>query len=244
MIIAESIGFSATHSISSILSGLPGYDVAHGSQNFRTKESLALSRQTPAEFLAAMTESRQAGRTPVAVHTLFATQQMKPLCDIGEVNYWLIVRTPEKQIESCYAWIARKVLQGDGNSFLQVLNAGLQPLIAANLPTSLPNLLYYFACNHVTAYNLTALGHGVPMRKMETLLSDEAAFREAFAVPADIAIPHFANKDVHMASHSAKLEGTGLADPDRAAIRDNYFCEIGGRRYSIADMEFLAGYAG
>ena len=78
MIIAESIGFAATHSISEILGQIPEVEVSHGSQHFAEKCPIGQGSQSVDQFVASMTEAQSAGRTPVAVHTLFHPQQMKP----------------------------------------------------------------------------------------------------------------------------------------------------------------------
>ena len=242
MIIAESIGFAATHSITEILSALPGFDVAHGSQNFDTKAPVGQGSQTPEDFVAAMTAARDAGRRAIAVHTLLPPHLMKPACEAAGVEYWLLVREPDAQIESCYAWIAKSVLQGNPGHFAQVLQVVFNELVKLQVPTSLSNCLYAFAMQHVLSYNFVALGLGAPFRKMEDLMSDEAAFRAAFDVPADLPLPHFAGDRVHSASHRSRAGLDALAAPDREAIRERFRINIAGRDYSLGDMKLMLRY--
>lgn len=242
MIVAESIGFSATHSITEILGELPGFDVAHGSQNFETKAPVGQGAQTPADFVASMTAARDAGHRAVAVHTLLPPHLLKPACDAAGVDYWLLVRDPAAQIDSCYAWIAKSVLQGNGPHFAQVLQQTFNELVKLQVPTSLSNCLYAFAMQHVLGYNFVALGLGVTFRKMEELMADETAFRTAFDIPADLPLPHFEGERVHSASHRAREGLDALAEPDRDTIRDRFRLDIGGRAYTLADMNMLLGY--
>jgi hypothetical protein len=242
MIIAESIGFAATHSISEILGQIPEVEVSHGSQHFEEKAPLGQGSQSVEDFLSSMAEAKEAGRAPIAVHTLFPPQELKPACDAAGCDYWLLVRDPVAQIDSCYAWIARSILEGNANHFLQVLRISLNELTAAKMEASLPNALYYYAVNHVLSYNFLALGLGAQPRKMEVLLSDEAAFREAFSIADDIDLPHFQGETVHRASHRAHSELDALAAPQKDLILDRYAMTIGERSYRLQDMQMLLGY--
>lgn len=242
MIIAESIGFSATHSFSEILAGLPGTDISHGSKNFAGKTAVGRDDQSIPDFLSSMAEARDQGRKPIALHTLFAPQAMKPACDQAGCTYWLLVREPVRQIESCYAWVSKKVLAGSASSFVQVLNQTLVPLQKMGIESNLPNTLYLFAINHVLSFNFLAVGMGAPVRKMEVLLNNEAAFRDAFDLSDDVPIAHFSGEEVHGVSHRAQKEAGAIADPDRETIQEKYRLNIGERNYSLADMNRLLGY--
>lgn len=242
MIVADSIGFAATHSITEILRSVPGYDVSHGSQNFATKDPIGQTNQDIPSFVASMAASAGAGQTPVAVHTLYPPMQMKPACEAAGIDYWLLVRDPAAQIESCYAWVSKTVLSGRSAPFLQALTTSLNTLTTLQIEASLPNVLYYFAVQHVTAFNLVAVGLGSKVRKMEELMSNEATFREAFAIPADVVLDHFAGDTVHRYSHRAKDEAQVLAEPDRSQINDRYFLNLAGRDYRLQDITLLLGY--
>jgi hypothetical protein len=242
MIVAESIGFAGTHSITEILKAIPGVEVSHGSQNFAEKTKIGVNPQSPEDFIAAMAQARDAGRKPVALHTLFLPQQLKQACDAAGGEYWLLVRNPEAQIDSCYAWITRSVLEGNSSHFLQVLKSSLNDLSALKIEASLSNALFYYSVHHVLAFNFMAIGIGAPTRKMELLLNDEAAFRDAFHLPEDVTIPHFSGEQVHRASHRARKEVDALAPPARETILKSFGLRIGDRTYRLSDMKMLLGY--
>lgn len=242
MIIAESIGFSATHSITDILSDLPGLEVSHGSRDFVSKAALGQSAQSIDDFLASMKASQDAGRLPVAIHTLFPPTEMKPACDALGCDYWLLVREPQAQINSCFAWISRAVLGGQSAEFLAVIKYSLERLNTMQVQITLPNILYVYAMNHVLTFNFLALGLGAKTHKMEVLLSDEAAFRDAFRIAPEVRIPHFEGKTVHEASHTGQKEFEALADPDRELINQGYALSLGNRDYRLSDMKLLLGY--
>lgn len=243
MIVAESIGFSATHSISEILSEVPGYEVSHGSQHFVEKCPIGQGSQSVNDFIDSMAASDAAGNRAVAVHTLFPPQDLKPVCQAAGGDYWLLVREPVAQIESCFAWISNGVLSGNPGHFQHVLKASLAELARIGAPVNLPNACYYYAMNHVLSYNLVALGMETPVRRMEDLLSDEAAFRAAFAVPETVEIPHFQGDEVHRASHRSEKKLQAMADPDREALQAGFQINLAGRNYGLQIMERLLGYA-
>ncbi|MFD1342014.1 hypothetical protein [Litorisediminicola beolgyonensis] len=241
MIVVESIGFAATHTIAAILRDLPGYEVSHGSQDFVAKTRLGVGGQSPDAFVASMRGAAETGGTPVALHTSFAPQSMKPACDGGGVAYRLLVRDPARQIESCYAWISRKVLTGQP-VLPDVLRAALPVLKAARLGPGLPDILFAFAARHVTGYNVAGLACGARVVKMEEILADEQAFRELFAVPDAVEIGHFSGEEVKLASHRAKQADAPMTEPDRARILAALELPLGAARLSYEDYRSALGY--
>ena len=77
---------------------------------------------------------------------------------------------------------------------------------------------------------------------MEDIISDEAAFRSAFAVPDQATLAHFAGKTVHRLSHRSKDEAQVLAAPDREEIQEKYTLNLVGRDYRITDVALMLGY--
>jgi len=243
VIVAESIGFSATHTISSILRDLPGYRVTHGSQNFETAGPMGTLAQSPEAFAASMAAVGQQGARPVALHTNFDPRRMFPACRGQGIRYSLLLRRPEAQVESCYAWAVNKTLSGDDGAFLSALKTALPVLPKIGIRASLPNLLYAYAVNHVCLFNLVALDTGAPVLKMEELLADEAQFRAAFDVPEDAELAHFSGEARHLASHRSKDGLEALADPEREAIRAQYPLSAGGPAVTMVQLGARLGYA-
>lgn len=245
MIVAESIGFAGTHTICDILAALPGYDVSHGSQHFEIRGvplGEAPARQTPDAFAESMLRAAAEGRRPVAVHCMYNPLEFRPACARRGIRYSLLVREPVAQVESCYAWLAKKVLGGDAASFVQCLQTILGTLTGAGIAPSLPNLLYGFACWHVGTYNAVGVASGAPVLRMEAILNDEAAFRAAFDVPEAAEIAHFHGARRQAASHRAEPEVQALAAPDRAAVRQAIRFRQGGLDLSFAQLGAVLGY--
>ena len=247
MIVVESIGFAGTHSITHILSGLPGYEVSHGSQNFETRAPVGQGGQSAEAFADSMVRAAAAGRRPVAVHCLFDPGQFKPICDQRGIRFRLLVREPRAQIDSCHAWAAKAVLSGDQAAFVTALQNALDILQRIGVALSLPNLIYAYAAGHVCGYTLAGLAAGAERLQMERLLGDEAAFRAAFEVPDAVALSGFGGAgeggEVRLASHRGQPMAGALAEPDREAILAGLrFQGAGGRSWSVAEIAAALGY--
>ncbi|MGR3323326.1 MAG: hypothetical protein ACU0DK_15495 [Pseudooceanicola sp.] len=243
MIVAESIGFAATHTISSILRDIPKFRVTHGSQNFETGGPIGSGSQTPEAFAASMAAAAARGAHPIALHTNFDPRRLRPACTAKGIRYSLLVRKPEAQVESCYAWALRKVLEGEDQSLLVAIKTALPHLPAQGIPANLPNLVYAYALMHVCRFNLVATEAGAEIMRMEDLLGDEARFRAAFDVPGDVRIPHFEGNVTHLASHRSKAGLEAVAPPDRALIRARLPVAGGGAALTLDHIDARFGYA-
>lgn len=243
MIVAESIGFAATHTISSILREIPGFRVTHGSQNFETAAPIGAGSQSPEAFAASMAAAAGNGSHPVALHTNFDPRRLRPACVAQGIDYKLLVRKPGAQVESCYAWALRKVLDGDDQSLLVTIKLALPLLTQQGIRASLPNLVYAYALIHVCRFNLIAVETGAQVMRMEDILADEAQFRAAFDVPEDTRIPHFEGNVTHLASHRNKAGLEFVAPPERDLIRARLPVATGNAALTLEHIEARFGYA-
>lgn len=243
MIVVDSIGFAATHTICGILAELPGFRVSHGSQNFETAGPIGTPGQTPEAFTASMVAAAGRGERPVAVHALFDPRRMRPVCTGKGIRYALLLRNPLAQVESCYAWAVKKTLDGDDAVLVSALKAVVADLPGLGIRANLPNLLYAYALTHVCQFNLIGIEAGAPVLKMEELLADEALFREAFDIADDIEIGHFTGEAMHLASHRAKEGLAALAEPERETIRALFPVRGADGVLSLAELTRRLGYA-
>ncbi|OWU86538.1 hypothetical protein ATO6_07050 [Oceanicola sp. 22II-s10i] len=243
MIVTDSIGFAATHTITAILSEVPGFRVSHGSQNFETGGPIGVGSQTPEAFAASMAQAAAEGARPVAVHTNFDPRRFRPACETQGIRYSLLAREPRAQINSCYAWASKKVLDGDDVSFLTMLKQSLPKLPAVGIRASLPNIVYAYAVQHVCAFNLAALETGADAVRMEEILADEAAFRQVFEVPDAVELKHFSGDEMRIASHRSQAEAQVMAEPERELIEAKLTVSVGGAPATVGDMVQRLGYA-
>ncbi|WP_375688979.1 hypothetical protein [Pseudooceanicola sp. LIPI14-2-Ac024] len=243
MIVAESIGFAATHTITSILSDVPGCRVTHGSQNFETAGPIGSGSQTPEAFAASMAAAAEAGERPIAVHTNFDPRRLRPACRDNGIRYALLIREPRAQVNSCYAWAVNKVLDGDDSTMLVALKLALPVLPRIGVRASLPNLLYAYAINHVCSFNLVAVETGAQVLRMEDLLSDVDKFRAAFGLPDTVPLAHFEGEERRLASHRAKAGVDAVAAPERDLLLERFPVSAGGAELTVPQITEVLGYA-
>ena len=242
MIVADSIGFSATHTITSILAEVPGAEVSHGSRNFEVKGPIGLSDKTPDGFAEQMVAKAEEGARCFAVHTNFDPLAFKPACEARGITYKVITREPARHFRSCYSWLVTKILDGDANAYNMSVQMGqkLQPVLGnqGNFHTS----CYGFAMFHVSSFLLNALQGGTELVKMESLVSDEAAFRDCFDLPEDVALTHFQGDETHQSSHVGKLDIPQIKAEEIDILHQAIQFNLGARPLSFKEYSAALGY--
>ena len=206
----ECIGFSGTHSITSILKDMEGTDVSHGSQNFLKKTPIGIDNQTPIEFVNQLIMSPADHK--IAVHTNMNPNETIPLCNQRGIDYKLLVREPIRQINSCYKWVFNKAVSGDVGVFNLIKHYADNIFPSLSLPANLQNILFLYAVGHIVEYNLAAISHNVEIIKMEEILSNGQKFEDLFKVPNVKNHKHFSGEKVSIANHSSHIPETLLPD--------------------------------
>lgn len=242
MIVADSIGFSATHTITAILSEVPGSDVSHGSRNFDLKGPMGQGDVTPMDFARQMAVSAEQGRRCFAVHTNFDPQEFKQVCDQAGIAYKVITRDPERHFRSCYAWLMKKLLDGDCGAYAKVIQLNQQLHSALGGYSNLHTGVYGFAMWHVSQWMISALASGAELVKMEDLVSDEAKFRACFDLPAEAKLSHFEGETTHQASHVGKLDIPQIKPEEIAALHKVMQFNMGARSLDYAGYRAALGY--
>lgn len=243
MILADSIGFAATHTISEILSGIPNAEVRHGTRNF-AKGGAVGGEDTPVDqFVAEMKQSAAAGKRVYAVHCLYSAPQGREVCLANGVKHRIIVREPVRHVRSCFAWWVKKTLGGDQVGYRKMVTLDEHLLSKLPIPRNFPNAAYAAALSHVMQFNIEALEAGCEILQMERLVSDEDYFRESFDVPDDVTLSHFSGAEVHRASHKDKLEGLGVGEANEDALRQVVRWTVAGKTTSFAEMSARLGYS-
>lgn len=243
MIVADSIGFSATHTITSILSEVPDAEVSHGSRNFEVKGPIGRADQTPEAFAEQMLAKAEEGARCFAVHTNFDPLAFKPACEERGIVYKVITREPKRHFRSCYSWLVGKILDGDAHAYAMSVQMAqkLQPVLGnqSNFHTA----CYGFAMFHVSSFLLNALQGGAEMVKMEDLVSDEAAFRECFDLPEDVPLSHFQGEETHQSSHVAKLDIPQIKDEQVDILHRTINFNLSSRSLSFQEYSAALGYS-
>ncbi len=242
MILADSIGFSGTHSISEILSSIPSAHVSHGSKNFDTCTPIGINDVSAKDFAEQMVAMNEVGKDCFAIHSVFPPAIMMSEAIKNDIDYKVIVRNPIDQIRSCYAWITTKILSGDPHGFTAVIGSRQSFVAQVGVVPNLSNSMYAFAISHCTEFALQALLMDAPLIKMEDVLSDEIKFREAFGIQPDTELSHFSNGAPRRVSHRGKTKGLVLSDPEEDKLLGAITLNIKGVGYSFEEFSNLLGY--
>jgi hypothetical protein len=243
MIVIDSIGFSGTHSITDILREVPNSRVAHGSKNFDTLTGLGPDNVSPVEFARQMVQAKEDGQKCYAVHCTFDPVEAKPIFDHVGIKHQILMREPIRQIRSCYAWITKKIMDGDAGALRTVMRFDRDMLTPMGLNPSLSNVMFAFAVSHCTSYAMRALASELKIVRMEDILNDEQAFRDTFDIPDDVPLSHFSKgNEKHISSHKSKVEALGLDAPDEDAIVRGVTYNVGKDSYSFDEFSRELGY--
>lgn len=113
MILIESIGFSATSSISKMLQmGGQNY-VSHGTRNFKDLTPLGTNDLTLPIFIGQMHQLHNKYKNCIAVHCMYDVQQLKKELNSHEIRFLGLMRKSQKaQILSCFFWAVEQFLNG------------------------------------------------------------------------------------------------------------------------------------
>lgn len=112
MILIESIGFSATSSISKMLQmGGQNY-VSHGTRNFKDLTPLGTNDLTLPIFIGQMHQLHNKYKNCIAVHCMYDVQQLKKELNSHEIRFLGLMRKSQKaQILSCFFLGCRAILE-------------------------------------------------------------------------------------------------------------------------------------
>lgn len=210
-LVLESIGFAGTHTITKILNDLDDVKASHGSRNFEKNTSIGICDVTPGELANQILTSDKSFN--YAVHTNNAPSMLHEACQEKGIDYKLLVREPVAQINSCYKWAAKKLLQGDVSMMQKVIENQAKFILPNNLPATAPNALFFYALLHVLNYNLTAISLGIDVIKTEDVLNSAESFANTFKLPLNIIEkhPYFCQEKFIISSHSNNIGNNILA---------------------------------
>lgn len=205
----ECIGFSGTHTITSILNEISHVNVSHGSRNFLEKTPIGINDVSLDDFTNQLLVSKETSKN-IAIHTNMDPKTAYPTCLSKGIEYKLLVREPVSQINSCYNWAAKKLLQGDKI----VLSSALSLCGQIGIEETIPNGLFLFSLFHVMNFNMTALSLGVEVAKMENILGSSEDFANLFGLEVEDVknTKYFSGESYKISSYSSKISKEILPD--------------------------------
>ena len=192
----ESIGFSATHSISEMLKFGGRNKVSHGSRNFIELTRLGLNDMQFGEFVEAMKKEDANFDNCIAIHCNWDADQVAVAAEKFQIPlYCLMRRSQFNQVLSHYYWILYEVLSGDETStktLAQSTEKYASLLRASGLPMNLSSTLLAHSADRTVTTNLKLSRNCKRVFFMEDIIASPTTFASALGlegvIPSDLVV--------------------------------------------------------
>ena len=240
--VLECIGFSGTHTITSILQDIEHLRVSHGSKNFEENTPIGIRDLSSDQLTEQLIKNNNKSKN-IAIHTNINPKHLYPLCLQKGIDYKLLVRDPVAQINSCYNWAAKKLLQGD-----KVILSSMSLCKQVGIEETVPNGLFLFSLFHVMDFNLTALQLDVETAKMEDILESPKSFSDLFDLDIEEvrSTKYFSQGKYTISSHSSKISKDILPDIHENQIYIHILNNVSFNykldKISLSDYKDIIGY--
>ena len=156
--IVESVGFSASTSISMALASNSLNVVTHGTRNFTTRLPLGNDDMDLSTFVEGMLSDVKNGRNVIALHTLYNPSNIRELANKGDFEFVSLMRRNQKaQIFSCFYWAMKQFLIGRERftrTIFDLQTKHNKTLRHCGLRVNYKNLLILYAINLVLEWNV------------------------------------------------------------------------------------------
>lgn len=193
IIIIESIGFCATHSISEMLRFKKQNCVSHGTKNFKLQTKMGQSDVIFPEFLSQMERAHKDFENCISVHSNFNPEVIKQTTAGTETKFFGLVRKSQKnQILSCFYWAINNFLNGRQdmtNNLTSIHTNYARAINTAGLPSTMINCLMLYAIKHVVEYNFLLAQRAEGIFFMEDIISNPDLFITKIGLSHKASIP-------------------------------------------------------
>ena len=180
VIILESIGFSATHTISEMLSMDGANYVCHGSQNFKKRTNIGDSNLPFSDFFREMQELQDTHRNCISVHSIYKPAEIIQTIQGSYAKFFGLTRKSQKdQILSCFFWAVNGFLNGrqDFNDHLTKIHTNFaKQLNEQGIPSNFQHCFMIYAMQHVLQFNLELGLNSQKIFFMEEIVKDPNSF--------------------------------------------------------------------
>ena len=186
VIIIESVGFSATHSVAEFFQMSGNNQVSHGTKNFTRKKPIGEHDLSFENFHQQMINENDKCANSIAVHSLFSPDVITNVIDGTDTQFFSLMRKQQfKQIMSCFYWAIYGFVNGR-EDFAQIFNMFQNKqgalLKQKGLPVNMQSCLMLYAFDHVATYNLRLLQHAPRVLFMEDFIAKPTLCAELMGV--------------------------------------------------------------
>ena len=176
IIVIESIGFCATHTISNCLRIDRHNYVSHGTKNFKKLTRMGDSNLSFSRFHSQMIELQEQYTNCISVHSNFSPIDIAEEITDTDTKFFALMRKSQRnQILSCFYWAINEFLNGR-ESFVNILSNINQKYSSLFRQISMPNNMItcfiLYAYRHVCLYNFSLVKIAQKVLFMEEIIDD------------------------------------------------------------------------
>lgn len=244
IIVMESIGFSATHSISHMLRMNGKNYVSHGTKNFIENTPIGINDLSFEQFHNQMLSQIGEYQNCISVHSNFSPMEIAKIVDGKDTQFFGLMRKSQtKQIMSCFYWCVKNFLDGR-ERFTEILSETQNKyghfLKQMGLSVNMNSCFMLYAFRHVAKFNLSLLKFANKTILMEDVITnpDKLVSRLGMLQVEDIALTVSQGP-----SHAKNLNGYKFLENSNEIlekIAKHTNINFRGEDYSIYEIQQLA----
>lgn len=244
VIVIESIGFSATHSISDMLRLNGENYVSHGTKNFIKNTPMGIDNLPFDKFHNQMLTLQDEYKNCISVHSNYNPTEIAKLIEGSDTKFCGLMRKSQfKQVLSCFYWAVNNFLNGREifTSILsQTQNQHGNVIKQTGLPVNMSSCFMFYALEHVVTFNLQLIESAPQIIFMEDFIANPARSIKNIGLSTDSKIhlkvdqgPSHANK---IKEYTFLSNANEILETLLMKIRFNF----GDDSYNIEEVQKLA----
>ena len=243
IIIIESIGFSATHSISDFLRLIPNIKVSHGTKNFTKNTSIGVDNLLFDEFYNQMLSQSQKYDYCISVHSNYLPNDISKVIDEKTTKFFGLMRKSQfNQIMSCFYWAVNGFLNGRedlSRIFSEFQSTNGNSLKQIGLPVNMKTCLMLYAFNHVLKFNLELYSHTSKILFMEDIIANPRKFLNLIGISSSFEKSIKIEQGPSHKNEVKQFEFLSNADDILEKISSNFYFNYGNEKKFIHDIDKL-----
>ena len=242
IIVIESVGFCATHTISDMLKMDGKNSVSHGTQNFKSGAEIGPESLPFTQFYAQMLEQSSNYDNCISVHSNFCPNQTSQIIAGSDTKFFGLMRKSQrKQILSCFYWIVNAFLNGREEftqAFLESANIGDHELLdACGLPINMNTCFMLLAFSKVVNFNISLLQNTHKIFFMEDVIANPTSFANSIGATDNSKKKLKVNQGLSHKSRVAEYDFLSNAEEILEILLNKLTVQVGQNSFNINNVE-------
>jgi len=241
VVIIESVGFSATHSISDMLRLSGRNYVSHGTRNFKHPSRMGVNDLSFPDFFREMNELSADYPNCISVHSNFSPAEISRVIQGTDAAFFGLARKSQKsQVLSCFYWAVNEFLSFR-QDFTDILSK-IHTKHAADfnrigLTSNMMTCFLLYSIGHIVPYNFSLARSCQRIVFMEDIIADSTAFLSDAGIDYDPETPPHVAKGP---SHKSKVSDYDFlrgASEVADKIFEIFKMTVDSKQYSVHDVD-------